>query len=147
MIYNQKNGHSHFYGTGTADPLRLDPTLQSLEAKSNRLMILAAEQQCLCVNMSTLEKSRLTFPRMNAEDAASTRSQTHRQGLSDIRQNCDAAIISKAKSMETEYGQFVPSGDYWNHKAQIDPDELRDIDRQWITALAIQKTAAAAEIV
>lgn len=147
MIYNQKNGQSHFYGTGTADPLRLDPTLQSLEAKSNRLMILAAEQQCLCVNMSTLEKSRLTFPRMNAEDAASTRSQTHRQGLSDIRQNCDAANISKAKSMETEYGQFVPSGDYWNHKAQIDPDELRDIDRQWITALAIQKTAAAAEIV
>src|SRR6185437_2716528 len=44
MVYDRPTGQSHFYGNGEADPLRPDPTLQSLEAKANRLAILAAEQ-------------------------------------------------------------------------------------------------------
>ncbi len=46
-------GATHFYGTGTPDPLRADITLRSLEAKSARLMILAALQGCAMVNLST----------------------------------------------------------------------------------------------
>ncbi|MGB4909122.1 MAG: hypothetical protein WBP15_11365, partial [Tabrizicola sp.] len=38
------SGPTHFYGTGTPDPLRADITLRSLEAKSARLMVLAAMQ-------------------------------------------------------------------------------------------------------
>jgi hypothetical protein len=37
---------THFYGKGAADPLRADVTLQSLEAKSARLMALARRQGC-----------------------------------------------------------------------------------------------------
>ena len=55
-------GPTHFYGTGTPDPLRADITLRSLEAKSARLMILAAKAGCAMVNLST-GPSRLVFPR------------------------------------------------------------------------------------
>lgn len=146
MIYDQKNGQSHFYGAGTADPLRQDPTLQSLEAKSNRLMILAAEQNCLCVNTSTLEKSRLTFPRMSANDLALAQAQTHSDTLSDMRRNSDNLAISTAKSLEADHKQFVPSGDYWNHKTHLNPAQLQNIDRQWLAGFAITETAATAEI-
>ena len=44
MIYPQ--GQTHFYGTGAADPLRPDPTLQNLRAKSARLELLAARAGC-----------------------------------------------------------------------------------------------------
>lgn len=141
MIYDQKNGQSHFYGAGTADPLRQDPTLQSLEAKSNRLMILAAEQNCLCVNTSSLEKSRLTFPRLSAEDLASAQLQTVMNGLSDIRQNFNTTAISSARDMEASSNQFVPTGDYWNHRARLDPAQLRDVDRLWLTAHTAKQPA------
>jgi hypothetical protein len=63
MVYSTENGKtSHFYGSGSADPLRNDMTLQSLEAKSNRLMALANKENCAVLNMSTLPESRLTFP-------------------------------------------------------------------------------------
>ncbi len=61
-------GQTHFYGTGSADPLRPDITLQSLEAKSARLMILAAMEGCAMVNLST-GPSRLVFPRVRADRA------------------------------------------------------------------------------
>jgi len=47
MVY-PKTGATHFYGTGTADPLRDDVTLQDLGAKSARLMVMAAAQGCAC---------------------------------------------------------------------------------------------------
>ena len=50
MVY-AATGKTHFYGTGTADPLRPDVTLQSLEGKAARLQLLAAEQGCACVNL------------------------------------------------------------------------------------------------
>lgn len=55
---------SHFYGAGTADPLRQDDTLQSLEAKSTRFLYYAREQGCAVFNLSLLETSRLVFPRL-----------------------------------------------------------------------------------
>ncbi len=43
--------------------MRSDITLQSLEAKSVRLMALAQIHNCSVVNLSKLPKSRLLFPR------------------------------------------------------------------------------------
>lgn len=64
MVYPGETGKpSHFYGRGTPDPLRKDMTLQSLEAKSNRLMAIANTQNCVILNLSSLAQSRLTFPR------------------------------------------------------------------------------------
>lgn len=61
MVY-PPSGNTHFYGTGTADPLRDDVTLRDLGAKSARLSVVAAAQGCACVNLSD-GASSLLFPR------------------------------------------------------------------------------------
>lgn len=61
MVY-PSSGETHFYGTGTADPLRDDVTLRDLGAKSARLSVVAAAQGCACVNLSD-GASSLLFPR------------------------------------------------------------------------------------
>ena len=71
MIYPQK-GPTHFYGTGTADPLRDDVTLRSLEAKSARLWVLAAQAGCAVVNLSDAPCSRLLYPRSGFSQLATT---------------------------------------------------------------------------
>lgn len=147
MIYERQNGKSHFYGTGSADPLRQDPTLQSLEAKSNRLMILAAENNCICMNMSVLRKSRLTFPRLTMQDLLPVQPEFHFQALSSLRRNCNASAITNAKRLETDSGQYVPSGDYWNHSSIINERQLLAIDNQWLAAVNTSEITQALEIV
>ena len=61
MTYSEQ-GPTHFYGTGTPDPLRQDVSLRDLSAKSARLQIMAAQQGCAIVNLSQAP-SRLVFPR------------------------------------------------------------------------------------
>ena len=56
MIY-PKNSQSHFYGTGQADPLRDDITLQSLEAKSARLLAFAKSHGCTMINLTEQDLS------------------------------------------------------------------------------------------
>lgn len=60
MVYS--GAQTHFYGKGTADPLRADPSLRSIEAKATRALVLAAQQGCALVNLSNAP-SRLTFPK------------------------------------------------------------------------------------
>ena len=57
-------GATHFYGTGTADPLRNDVTLRDLTAKSARLMVMGAEQGCAMVNLSraVLREAQALYP-------------------------------------------------------------------------------------
>ena len=120
MIYDDE-GNSHFYGEGTADPLRKDPTLQILEAKSNRLLALAHRNGCTCLNLSERPQSRLTFARTNF-------------GLEPS--GCPPDIVEKeidlALEMEQEAAQYSPSGDYWNDPRPLDQDVLRSIDEQWM---------------
>jgi len=125
MIYDDE-GETHFYGTGTADPLRDDPTLQSLEAKSNRLLILAKQNNCECLNLSSKPRSRLTFPRI--DDAI-----VSVMGRSIIRQN----NVDRALEMEREAGQYFPNGDYWNDTRPLNTDALRQIDEQWLQAVQL----------
>lgn len=135
MVYEHKSS-THFYGNGTADPLREDPTLQSLEAKSNRLMALAAKQGCLNVNASHLNKSRLTFPRIDMlADGANLRSYRN-ETFSDVQAQADIRAIEAALTLEAEKQQFIGSGDYWNHKDKIDPAILHQIDNDWLKAFS-----------
>ena len=62
-MHYPKRGKTHFYGKGTADPLREDISLMSLKAKSNRFFCLAHEQGCQVGNLSD-GPSKLTFPRI-----------------------------------------------------------------------------------
>lgn len=121
MVYGA--GPTHFYGTGTADPLRPDPTLQDLRAKSARLELLAARAGCAVVNLSHSE-SRLTFPRADP------------QGLSAV--TCPdplAAPIVAALQAEQDLGAIWENGRYWEGPA-LNAAALRRIDALWLEAHA-----------
>ena len=122
MVYDAKPGQStHFYGAGTADPLRSDATLQSLEAKSLRLLALARHQGCAVVNLSELESSRLCFPRLAFKDLASmTQKPNHPTQL--------ATFVQSALRAEADVGYWVESGRYWEEHDQFDRQTLHDID-------------------
>lgn len=133
MVYSAENGKtSHFYGSGTADPLRSDITLQSLEAKSNRLMALANKQKCAILNLSSLPESRLTFPRLGACD--SQQFFKHDKLIADQNQLIDSQMVDQAMAMENKLGYFVPSGRYWEKAQTFDPLKLQMIDDMWMAS-------------
>lgn len=121
MVY-AASGKTHFYGKGEPDPLRRDVTLRSLEAKSARLMILAAEQGCACVNLSD-QDSRLVFPRSSQARAAG-------QGPRSF--SLEKLRAAKAKEAELQY--MVPSGRYWLEEERFDPGEIDALDALWLEA-------------
>lgn len=133
MVY-AATGRTHFYGTGTADPLRADITLQSLEAKAARLQLLAAAQGCACVNLSAQE-SRLVFPRAGlGELACATPLVPDAQGL------------QAALAREAALDYVVPSGRYWQEAERFDATALADLDGMWLAAhAATLRTAPARE--
>ncbi|MCR8725993.1 hypothetical protein [Frigidibacter sp. ROC022] len=121
MVY-PTSGATHFYGTGTADPLRDDITLRSLEAKSARLMILAARQGCRTVNLSQEKESRLILPR------------ARREALDGPVQKFDAQLVNRALRREAELGYMVPSGRYWDEAEWFSIDEIDALDALWLAA-------------
>lgn len=116
-------GPTHFYGTGTPDPLRADVTLRSLEAKAARLMVLAAMQGCAMVNLSR-GPSRLVFPRVGLAEVAGARPVPFRA------ERAEAALRAEA-----ELGYLVPSGRYWEEAERFDPPALDRIDALWLEAV------------
>jgi hypothetical protein len=134
MVYDTSTGESsHFYGQGTADPLRADVTLQSLEAKSVRFMSLAHTQQCAVVNLSALPESRLLFPRVDRLDLVTPALQ--KQLLEQQGELLDAAAVLLALQAEQDLGYMVASGRYWEHAAEFDKTKLSDIDSLWLKAI------------
>ena len=121
MHYAAK-GATHFYGTGQPDPLRADITLRSLEAKSARLMILAAMQGCAMVNLSN-GPSRLVFPRAGLR--------LDPLPLPDF----DAAMAEAALAREAELGYTTPNGRYWEELHRFDPAEIDALDAMWLAAV------------
>ena len=138
MVYDQPGGKSHFYGNGAADPLRDDPTLQSLEAKANRLMALAAQDGCACVNLSDLPMSSLTFPRLDALLLETLFITDHQRLLLQINQRIDETSFNKAMALEEEAALFHAAGDYWNSGLDIDAQLLAEIDTLWLKAVPDQ---------
>lgn len=116
MVYPSK-GPTHYYGTGSADPLRADVTLQDLGAKSARLAVLAAAQGCACVNLSE-DESQLLFPRAKPEDLPAIRQPTLSPALPPLNE-------------EKRLGYFVASGRYWEADDAFDPKALRRVDALW----------------
>ena len=121
MVYDRP-GATHFYGTGTPDPLREDISLRSLEAKAARLMILAARQGCAVVNLSDGE-SRLVFPRRSRTDAADAE---------PIRWSENRADEALAREDALDYR--VPSGRYWEVADRFAPAEIDALDSLWLRA-------------
>ena len=118
MVY-PKAGPTHFYGTGAADPLRPDITLQDLGAKSARLGALAAAQGCCCVNLSS-DASELLFQRANAADLRDT--------VFDVP---DVSGMHSVLTREEDLGYFVATGRYWERDFGFDAQELAALDASW----------------
>lgn len=122
MVYPEA-GDTHFYGRGEADPLRSDVTLRSLEAKSARLALVAAEAGCACVNLSA-EESRLVFPRSDPYGSAKAA----------IPVAADGAALAEAKVREAALAYRVPSGRYWLEEDRFDPARIDALDALWLRA-------------
>lgn len=126
MVYAPA-GPTHFYGAGTADPLRADPSLASLEAKSARARVLAARQGCALVNLSR-GPSRLIFERVGRDDLTGVAPPTW-----------DHGALTEALKLEASLGYETPTG-FHDH---IEPDmaALRQLDLLWIRASSGASTA------
>lgn len=120
MVYPD-DGPTHFYGNGQPDPLRDDISLRSLEAKSARLMLLAAARGCACVNLSRTA-SRLVFPRV-ALAALASAAPLHPPPL-------DAPLAEEAR-----LGYATPTGRYWEDAGRFDPAAVDALDRMWLQTL------------
>jgi hypothetical protein len=121
-MHYPRQAPTHFYGTGTPDPLRRDVTLRSLEAKSARAMILAAMDGCAMVNLSD-GPSRLVYPRVNRQ---------HAQHATPAP--FDAELAEAALRREEALGYDVPSGRYWEVEESFDPAEIDALDALWLLA-------------
>lgn len=118
-------GQTHFYGKGSPDPLRADITLRSLEAKSARLMVLAAIQGCAMVNLSN-GPSRLIFPRASLAMAARAKP----------LEFCPE-MAAKATAREAELGYYSASGRYWEELDRFDSAEIDRLDAMWLAAATL----------
>lgn len=127
MVY-PKTGTTHFYGTGTADPLRVDPTLQDLSAKALRLQAFAELEGCRLTNLSD-KASRLPYARSTVQ------TMTH---ASTAVANPDA--VQRARDLEDAYDIRVPSGRYWD-APNIDATKLAEIDAHWLETFTRQVAA------
>jgi len=128
MVYPDK-GPTHFYGHGKADPLRDDITLRSLEAKSVRFWALASRAGCAVVNLSTAQRTRLTFP-------TACHSELEKLRPTQFKEN----RVDKALQAEAAANYFVPSGRYWEEKSNFDPKVVDAIDRLWLDAVEHRKS-------
>lgn len=119
MVY-PKAGDTHFYGTGAADPLRDDVTLRDLGAKSARLAVIAAAQDCACVNLSESESS-LMFVRAQPS------------GLHDgiASAAVDRRKVDALRAQEDALGYGTPKGLYVNDPGAYDMARLAQIDADW----------------
>ena len=130
MIYSDKISDNHFYGKGAADPLRDDITLQSLEAKSARLMAIAKFNNCSVVNLSEQDQSRLLFPRVQIDNFKKKRTIFNFISADKIKLNLKA--LKKALSTEKKLNYMVHSGRYWEEINKFDPIQLSKIDQLWL---------------
>jgi hypothetical protein len=140
---NYQGEKTHFYGRGEPDPLRRDVTLQSLEAKSARLMALAAAELCLCLNLSEQPVSKLVFPRASPGEIESLTRRGHAQRLAQMQGAFDLEAMGEAERREADLGYYVASGRYWDQASRFDAAALRDVDDLWLTAAGVEAAAQA----
>lgn len=142
MFYGLFDKATHFYGIGSADPLRDDVTLQSLEAKSARLMYHALQKGCLCLNLSQLPESRLLFPRISIQQLLEYGDLEVEQDLELSMDKFDSNQIEHAKRLELDLGYYFESGRYWEHLQDICAKQCLAIDQLWMNSLNLDQSIA-----
>jgi len=109
--------------------------LQSLEAKSVRLMALARQQGCAVVNLSEKPRSRLLFPRVDLQTLEAITSGSGQASLHELA--LDSQAIADALQAEAQLGYSVPSGRYWEVASALDKNKLHAIDNLWLAATQV----------
>ena len=123
-MHYPRDGQTHFYGTGTPDPLRDDISLTSLTACSRRLLSLGKRQNCEIVSLS-LGPGELKIPKISFDDVSSYKSKL----------SLNTQIVERALNMEKKLGYYFEDGRYWNHPEVIDKKQLQDLDKLWINSV------------
>jgi acyl-coenzyme A thioesterase PaaI-like protein len=132
MDYKPQAGKTHFYGTGSPDPLREDPTLRDLRAKSARQYLLALARGTITVNLSRAEFSRLAVPRASVDDVFSMRRWRYRLLLRRLRSRASQQGMQSILALEDRVGYRVPDGVYWTRT--YDHAAIDAIDAAWAAA-------------
>ncbi len=135
---NYSGEKTHFYGKGEPDPLREDVSLQSLEAKSARLMVMAAMEDCLCLNLSEQKMSKLILPRAAPGQIASFTKLGKAQRLGALTAGFDLESVGEAERREADLGYYVASGRYWERADKFDAAALRQVDDLWLKAAGLE---------
>ena len=117
-MHYPKNSKTHFYGNGTADPLREDISLMSLKAKSNRFLYISQKQNCVVGNISD-GPSKLTFPRVTSKNPWPKTPSLKKD------------LVSEALEREKELNYFDVTGRYWQNLDKYDPKKIKKIDDVW----------------
>lgn len=130
MVYPDQ-GKTHFYGTGTADPLRADKTLANLPAKARRLEAFATQQGCAVVNLSPYDS---VLPYQRATPATLDHAQ--------LPSMCPNAL-QQVRMREQQLGYFVPSGRYWEQEARFSAEAIAEVDGGWLNCFAPRVAAVA----
>ena len=124
MIYSGTK--THFYGKGTADPLRKDKTLKNLKAKSARFECIASQEECAVVNLSIMPNSNLVHRRVSFSTLNSTRI---------MPRKIDEKQYARNLEMEKYLDYYVPDGKYWKRMQDFQEDEILKLDALWLKAL------------
>ena len=129
-MWYPKGKTTHFYGAGTADPLRDDITLMSLEAKSSRLYAMAQTAGCEITNLSA-GPTRLVCPQQDFRAPVPQPFEV------------DQAAMAVALEREAELGYYVPSGRYWLEADRFDVSAIHALDQMWLSTVQQDSVAAA----
>lgn len=127
LVYDPRK--SHFYGQGTADPLRRDISLQDHTAKHLRLFYFGLKQGCLFLNASDAEETRLPFPRVRS--GASVHHNMMTELLPELTRAGEAMdeVAHAALALERaarfdwrslDYWRFMEDAEAWRHVAEVD---------------------------
>lgn len=126
-MHYPKDKPTHFYGTGTPDPLRKDITLTSLEASSARFYCLAYQHGCMAYNLSD-GPSRLLFERATIDASGE-----HFVNL-PLQRSPQAEKMHDILREEDRLGYLVENGRYWESDIKFDELALRKLDSAWLDA-------------
>lgn len=135
MHYGTNGAATHFYGTGQPDPLRVNISLQSLEASSCRMFYKAIAQGTLLINATHEDQTRLTLPRVPYRQLGEG-SLVH-EGVALYRERYAAPaarIAAEAESMEaaapfeartSKYLRYRRDREVWQYVGEVNAKWLQ----------------------
>ncbi|MEL6584667.1 MAG: hypothetical protein AAFQ36_12605 [Pseudomonadota bacterium] len=133
MVYDSVSANgapeaTHFYGSGQADPLRPHLSLQSLPAKSARLMCKANALGSPVFNLSEKDRSNLVYPRLSEAEITQIDPQStvlHQSMLAH------SGLIAEAEALEASFGRVLRQINW----PRMSFKKFMQIDLLWFCAL------------